>query len=123
MSRAAAHFPALPSEDLIYRVTGKRDADLFAVSGLLAVDDLEPGLHLLGRKFCDVRRALDLGCGPGRIARWLQRKIPDAFLLGCDIDEAAIAWAADALPNGNFVVNGHLPPLPLPAESIDFVYA
>ncbi len=62
---------------------------------------------------------LDLGCGCGRVLRWL--KTP-GVVTGMDIDPEAIAWCARNLA-GAFVLNRLGAPLPSPDKAFDIVYA
>ena len=66
---------------------------------------------------------LDFGSGAGRLSRYLGLSGLCDELIGADIDEEAIAWAACNLPARRFLTSKPLPPLPLPAESVDVVVA
>ncbi|MDQ3647020.1 MAG: class I SAM-dependent methyltransferase [Actinomycetota bacterium] len=113
-------FP-LPPEDLIVRVTGQSDAELFDRSGARHVEDLGAALAAIGRGYEDVARVYDFGCGCGRILRHLAQAAPHARLYASDIDEPAVAWVTRHIPIVDARVNGWLPQLPFPRASFDLV--
>ena len=51
-------------------------------------------LALLAAGKDDVGSILDLGCGHGRVLRWLKAAFPDAQLTACDIDPDAVEFCA-----------------------------
>lgn len=62
-----------------------------------------PAAELLARvPLAAVRRAVDLGCGPGNSTELLQQRWPEASLLGVDTSEAMLAAAAERLPGARF---------------------
>jgi ubiquinone/menaquinone biosynthesis C-methylase UbiE len=67
---------------------------------------------------------LDWGCGCGRIARWLAPEVAatGGDFLGCDLNPKLVAWCEKNLP-GRYFPNGLRPPLDLPDEAVDLVYA
>ena len=72
----------------------------------------------------DGKRVLDFGCGAGRTLRHFVAEAASAQFHGCDIDESSIAWLEQhASPPFNVFVNGEVPPLAVPADSFDLVYA
>jgi trans-aconitate 2-methyltransferase len=48
-------------------------------------------------------RVFDLGCGPGNSSALLQRRFPDAELVGLDTSEAMLSHARAAAPGARFV--------------------
>jgi SAM-dependent methyltransferase len=48
---------------------------------------------------------------------------PQARCAGCDVDQAAIAWAIDHRPEFRWSVNQYRPPLPFESESFELVYS
>lgn len=69
-------------------------------------------------------RMLDLGCGCGRIARWLAPQIEAAGgeFHGSDLNPKLVAWCRANLP-GRYGTNGLKPPLPHADGALDLVYA
>ena len=63
---------------------------------------------------------LDAGCGEGFVARRVIDAIPGISLTGCDVSHTALAIAAGANPEGNFVT-GSVVDLPFPDRSFDVV--
>jgi SAM-dependent methyltransferase len=66
-------------------------------------------------------RVMDFGCGCGRVARALPQHV-SCELTGCDLIEAAVQWCRLNL-EGEFLVSSENPPLPLPDERFDALYA
>jgi SAM-dependent methyltransferase len=119
----------LPPDELIDRVTAGVTAanaeqmrQVFRETGRQSVNDLERALSAIGRTLDSYSRALDFGCGCGRILAWLEPLADRCELHGTDIDEAAIAWCRRHLPFADFVTAGHEPPLPYPDEHFDLVF-
>jgi SAM-dependent methyltransferase len=73
----------------------------------------------------DSKRVLDFGCGAGRTLRHFVREaMACERFYACDIDEPSVAWVqANLSPPFQAFVNGEEPPLELPNDSLDFVYA
>jgi SAM-dependent methyltransferase len=65
---------------------------------------------------------LDFGCGPGRIALWMEDVGRRGELHGVDIDERAIRWAQRNIPWGTFKANKPEPPLEYPDGYFDLIY-
>lgn len=92
-------------------------AALAAVSGVAGVEPGPPAGEWL-----------DFGCGCGRVSRALLRLAPSAptapglRISGVDVDRPAVEWCRRHLP-GSFTVGSALPPLALPDNSFDLVYA
>jgi SAM-dependent methyltransferase len=118
---AAVPYP-LPNLDLIWRVTGHRDDQLFESQGQQSVEDIERALASIGKQFSDFARALDFGCGCGRILRWLDHVTETTELHGVDIDSDAIAWVNENLPFVQAHVGPHLPPLDFPEDHFDLIF-
>lgn len=66
----------------------------------------------------------DLGCGCGRIARWVAQEVVagGGSFHGSDINAQLIAWCAASL-SGRYLVNRLRPPVRLAVGSKDLVYA
>ncbi|MFD1147834.1 class I SAM-dependent methyltransferase [Saccharothrix hoggarensis] len=72
---------------------GGNDAHYFGV----AADALRATLHALrGEGRPDPARVLDFGCGYGRVLRTFRAAFPDAELVACDLDPAAVARCVEA---------------------------
>jgi SAM-dependent methyltransferase len=70
------------------------------------------------------KAVLDFGCGIGRTVATYHDLREETEVLGCDIHEPSIRWAAEALsPPFEFFVCGEEPPLAQPDARFDLVYA
>src|SRR5829696_3702880 len=118
---AAPPYP-LPTLELIWRVSGHRDTLQFEDSGRRSVEDIEHALAVARAKFSDFGRALEFGCGCGRILRWLEPVTETTELHGVDIDAEAIAWVREHLPFVHAHLGPHLPPLDFPDEHFDLIF-
>ena len=114
--------PPWPGDELVCRVTGLTDRDVFFESGQQSVRDLNRALAVIGRSLESYSTILEFGCGCGRIMLWLEHVSAAAELHGVDIDERAIRWAQANMPYAAFKVNDPLPPLDYPDEFFDLVY-
>ncbi len=67
---------------------------------------------------------LDIGCGCGRIARWLAGRVEagGGRFTGVDIQAPLVEWCAEALP-GRYHVNAIGAALPVADASVDVAYA
>lgn len=68
-------------------------------------------------------RALDWGCGWGRLTRTFVASRTFGDIWGIDIDHENLAWARRNIPSGSFVHVPLQPPTELPANHFDLVYA
>jgi SAM-dependent methyltransferase len=114
----------IPPDALQVQVLGKATtAGSFLYGGLMVAEGLRDVLRVVGRPFDSFTSALDLGCGCGRVLRWLAEAVPRPRLHGGDISAEAIAWDREHLPFARFDVNGPRPPLPHPEGAFDLVVA
>ena len=112
---------SLPPAELIFRVTGQRDAEAFESSGRRNADDIDAALGLVGKALTDFGRVLDFGCGCGRLTRFVHERLePGATLSASDIDAEALQWLKRAVPAIETVENTHTPPLPF-GERFDLI--
>ena len=89
---------------------------------LIVLERLPWRIRSSGRDLTTYTRILDFGCGSGRILRGLP-PLTSATLVGCDIDQEAIAWDTAHLSFGEFSATHEYPPLPFEEHAFDFVYA
>lgn len=117
--------PRLPPKQLMRRVGwvvgDERPADVFAERGReqwrLVKSLLGDGYDLAGR------RALDFGCGVGRLLVPAAAADPGCEFWGCDIDRPSIDWLAARSPGLHLRTNGAWPPLDVPSEHFDLIWA
>lgn len=77
----------------------------------------------LGEDWLDGGRALDFGCGSGRILRQFHDRAEPGQLVGCEIDAGCVDWVAEHLPKVEAHATAETPPLPLADESVDVVWS
>lgn len=69
-------------------------------------------------------RVLEVGCGTSVFAAWVAEQLPEAQVVGLDMDEARLAHARRVHPRGNLrLVQGDMGELPFEDGSFDLVYA
>ncbi|HEX2023086.1 MAG TPA: class I SAM-dependent methyltransferase [Acidimicrobiales bacterium] len=116
----------LPPRRLVHRVGCPRGTpgplDLYVARGRevrdAIVEALPPGWSFEGR------RALDFGCGAGRVLRHFLDEASTAELWGCDIHRPSIEWlAAHLCPPLHAFHHGDSPPLDQPDASFDLAWA
>ena len=120
-----ADYPELfnPPAEFQNRFSGSsmRDAFLFgaAFCNILvdAIKDLEG--ETLETKMAAGWQLLDFGCGWGRVTRLLALKYGQKGLFGLDVNQAALATAAAAMPKATFALLENDPPSPLREGLID----
>jgi SAM-dependent methyltransferase len=96
----------------------------FAESGFEAAAELAAALGLAGgRSPADCSSVLDLGCGSARVLPHMAALAPEAACAGCDIDAAAISWAAQHHPGIDWRRSGFQPPLPFADGQFDLIYS
>ena len=111
----------LPSDRLVFLVSGTRDLRWFLESGRLAADAIRNALNAVGRPLETLPEVLDWGCGCGRVLRHLLRS-GATRLSACDYTRELVAWSQRAYPQASFAVNHLEPPLPYPDATMDLVY-
>lgn len=82
-------------------------------------------LELLGDGWSwEGKRALDFGCGSGKVLRHFLPEAQECELWGCDIDAPSIAWLQRELsPPLHAFLNGEAPPLDQPDATFDLVWS
>jgi SAM-dependent methyltransferase len=113
-------------------------ADLARRVGVLDQDDPVTSFDAMGRRFREIilellgedwfepggRRALDFGCGAGKLLLHLLDKAERNELLGCDIHEPSIRWLAEHYsPPLTVFTCAEEPGLDLPDDHLDLVLA
>jgi SAM-dependent methyltransferase len=111
--------PDQPPEDVHAMSRGP----LAAAGGLGEADMMVEAIISAGTDLADAAEVLDFGCSSGRVVRALAAAFPDIRWLGCDPNEAAIAWASRHLKQIEFFVSPQHPPLPIAQGELGLVYA
>ena len=119
---------ARASEDFRYYVAfgrrGQQDEEFFA-SATEVVHLLEAELKRIPREISpEARRALEIGCGPGRLMRPLSRHFGEIH--GVDVSDKMIRLAGQRLRNTSNAFPHHSSGSDLslfPAEKFDYVYS
>ncbi len=102
--------------------TGAPGAREFVEGGRLAGDELAAALGPW-LALADIGELLDFGCGSGRVLPHIAALAPGARCSGCDVDAAAITWAARHLPHLRWAVSDFAPPLPFEPSGFDLIYS
>lgn len=114
--------PDLPPPHLRYRVHRSFDIDAYLATGREVAAAVSNAFHGSGLEM-DGCAVLDLGSGPGRVARWLKVAHPAIQLTFVDIDDEAIEWGrTHAAEVAHFVKGGPHPPSDFAAQSFDAIY-
>jgi SAM-dependent methyltransferase len=115
-------FPGFPDPQLQIKMVGSANEH-----GLREVAALYREAHVYARKigftFTKDSRALDFGCGFGRILRFFMKDIAPGNLVGTDVDPSFIKICNGLFSGVRFDVNAPYPPLDHPDASFDFIYA
>lgn len=112
----------VPPDSLIFSATATRDVEWFLASGAVFANALRSALVEAGRPLESFARALDFGCGTGRVVRqWSKLKAPAVF--GCDYNARSVAWARANLQFASFSENHLEPPLAYDAGFFDLAYS
>lgn len=112
----------LPPPHLRYRVHRSFDIEEYLSTGRAIASSISQAFSGAG---LDIARStvLDLGSGPGRVARWLKSDFPSVRMTCADIDDEAIHWAKDHTPGiASFVATPHMPPTQFESCLFDAVY-
>jgi SAM-dependent methyltransferase len=112
----------LPPPRLIYEVVNHYRIDAFLAGGRERADAIVSALESTGFSPGTCRRALDFGCGCGRVIRHLADRIP-AEWHGSDLNPRLVAWCRDNLSFATFTTNELAPPLPFEDSFFDLIYA
>ena len=115
---------AMPPPELLVLVAGTADPGWFSARGRADAERFSQVAAAHGIDLSQAKDVWDLGCGCGRIARWLAPAVIAAggSFTGSDINQRLVDWTAAHLP-GQYVLNRLRPPTSLAKGSIDLVYA
>lgn len=114
-------FP-LPDEELQTNTVGRageaalRDAFMFVQFCQKMLSDYGNGLS-------GDASVLDFGCSWGRIIRFWTRDISPENLFGVDVEERFLSLAKDHVRGPTYSLSNHAPPLAMPDNSLDLIYA
>jgi SAM-dependent methyltransferase len=115
----------LPPRALAIRAGVPDPADVIASYRAVGRDSRTTILDLLGPTWSFAgKRALDFGCGSGKVMRHFLPEAADCELWGCDIDKRSIDWInAELSPPLHAFANDEAPPLDQPSASFDLVWS
>jgi SAM-dependent methyltransferase len=115
----------LPPRALAIRAGVPDPADVIASYRAVGRDSRTTILDLLGPSWSFAgKRALDFGCGSGKVMRHFLPEAADCELWGCDIDERSVDWInAELSPPLHAFANAEAPPLDQPSASFDLVWS
>ena len=102
---------------------GAPGAHAFVEGGRHTAAELAALIRGAGRDPVDLRSVLDFGCGAGRVLPHFAELAPEAACVGCDVDEAAIQWAARHRRRLGWSLTSFQPPLPYADGRFDLVYS
>lgn len=121
------HFPGFPPADIQDGMVGSH--------GKHAIEEIALFYHALAQtadglswNLCHDNKALDFGCGFGRVTRFFLKDIAYGNLYGADTTQAFIdicksTFPASAMPAENFIRNEALGSLPFTSSSLDLITA
>ncbi len=95
----------------------------FIEGGRQAAAEVAGLVRSAGRDPAQLRSVLDFGCGPGRVLPHFAALAPEAACVGCDVDAAAVDWAARAHRSLGWSLTSFHPPLPYEDDRFDLVYS
>jgi SAM-dependent methyltransferase len=100
----------------------ERERRSFHEGAFLSRAAFERGLASIGASWHDFNRALDFGCGPGRVLRVLGDIADSVELHGTDVDEDAITWCRQNIPYAGFSIAPDIPPTSYADGWFDLVF-
>ncbi|WP_424362027.1 class I SAM-dependent methyltransferase [Methylocystis parvus] len=115
-------FPRFPHSSIQLKFNGASDAEAMAAAHALWLY-AEGYSRAYGNPLCSHSKALDIGCGWGRVTRTFARDIAAENIHGVDIDPFAIALCKFLGVPGSFTVTQAGAPLPFNDNMFDVVTA
>jgi SAM-dependent methyltransferase len=112
----------IPPPDLIYLVSGHKNAAKFLRGGKTASQAICETLEKNGINIEEFSKILDFGCGVGRIMRYLNT-LQGPAIYGTDYNPHLIRWCKSNLNFAEFEVNTLSDELTYESETFDFIYA
>ena len=110
----------LPPQDLWLRYG--RTPEEYLAGGRRDVESMQRHLSRAGIDLSSCKRVLDLGCGSGRMIRWLDGVRAEVW--GSDVSAPHIVWCQQNLsPPYRFLTNTSYPHLPFESGYFDVIYA
>lgn len=92
----------------------------YSSTGSQAIGLIERALQVSGKSFDDVSRALDFGCGYGRVLRYLVQRIDPDQITVCDLDRRAAGFCVKEF--GAKAIPGSTDLDRIPFESYDLIW-
>lgn len=114
------HVAPSPPAALLSRTIAAASPEYYRAEGLRASSEFKDAVTR-HRPLDSIESMLDWGCGSGRNTVHFLLDPAVAHVHGCDIDEEAIAWCSEHLPDGHFAVAPLEPPMPYDDASFDLV--
>jgi cyclopropane fatty-acyl-phospholipid synthase-like methyltransferase len=111
----------VPTPEMMFRVSGGRNPDVFLESGRTTLEDYQKALQHIGMKIDEFATILDFGCGCGRVLRWLAEVVPAERLFGTDFDKVAVEWLQGNFNETTCRENGALPPTDFTDNFFDLI--
>jgi SAM-dependent methyltransferase len=119
MSRDAQGVP-IPSPHLRVLVSGTADLDWFLERGKQIVEEFDNELKQVGGGLEAPSSIVDIGCGCGRLSRWVLNYNNNVF--GVDINPKLVRWSSKNL-RGKWALCELKKPMPYPDCKFDLAYA
>jgi SAM-dependent methyltransferase len=119
--RATGDRRPVPPVSLRERVGASSVASYFE-AGARWSHAIDSCLEAVGDSIAAHRRALDFGCGSGKVLQDLSERT-ELELSGADLHAPSVQWVAANYPGVRAVANGYSPPLPFEEGEFDLVYA
>lgn len=110
------------TQDVNWHISHSNSQEHFEKSGLTSLEKIFPDLNVLPEH----SRVLEIGCGKGRILRWLARKRPDLRIFGIDVAPSMITKAyqeCDELKNITFLIGDGISLSLFPDDFFDYVFS